>query len=152
MTIDPLSSILDIGKMAIERIWPDANKRAEQLQRLQELKQAGNVAELNAHVKLMVAQMEVNKAEAGHASIFVAGWRPFIGWVGGSAMAYQFIVYPLLTWLWTSLIAAGIIAAGTSYPPVMDTGALFTVVTGMLGVGAMRSFDKKNKVDTKGIS
>jgi hypothetical protein len=151
MSLDPLTSIFNLGQTAIERIWPDANKRAEEMRKLQELKQRGDVAQLNAHVQLMLAQMQVNKAEAGHASLMVAGWRPFIGWVGGFSMAYQFIVYPLLTWLWSSLIAAGLITQGMAYPPVLDTGALFMVVTGMLGVGAMRSFDKKNNTDTKVI-
>ncbi len=152
MSLDPITSVLDIGKMAIERIWPDANKRAEEIRKLEELHQSGRTSELNANVKLMVAQMEVNKAEASHGSLMVAGWRPFIGWVGGAAMAYQFIVYPLLTWFWSSLIASGAIEPGMTHPPVIDTGALFTVVTGMLGVGAMRSYDKKNNVDTKRIT
>lgn len=151
MAIDPITSILEIGKVAIERIWPDANKRAEELRKLEQMHQEGRAHELDAHVKLMVAQMDVNKAEATHASLIVAGWRPFIGWVGGASMAYQFIIYPLLTWLWSSLIASGVIEQGMAYPPVIDTAALFTVVTGMLGVGAMRSFDKKNRVDTKRI-
>lgn len=46
-------------------------------------------------VRVAAGQMEVNKVEAAHRSVFVAGWRPFIGWVAGSALAYQFIVYPL---------------------------------------------------------
>lgn len=49
---------------------------------------------------LLTAQMEVNKAEASHASIWVAGWRPGVGWVGVAAMAYQFLVYPMLVWCW----------------------------------------------------
>lgn len=151
MAIDPITSILEIGKVAIERIWPDATKRAEELRKLEQMHQEGRAHELDAYVKLMVAQMDVNKAEATHASVIVAGWRPFIGWVGGASMAYQFIVYPLLTWLWSSLIASGVIEQGMSHPPMIDTGALFTVVTGMLGVGVMRSFDKKNRVDTKRI-
>lgn len=152
MSLDPLTSIFNLGQTAIERIWPDANKRAEEMRKLETLKQNGDVAQLNAHVQIMLAQMDVNKTEAQHGSLMVAGWRPFIGWVGGFSMAYQFIVYPLLTWLWSTLIASGAIAQGTGYPPVIDTGALFTVVTGMLGVGVMRSYDKKNFTDTKRIS
>jgi len=81
-------------------------------------------------------QIDINIAEAKHKSIFVAGWRPFIGWVGGIAMLYQFLIYPLLTWIWAF---KGIIGAP---PPMLDTGALYSVITGMLGIGAMRSFDK----------
>ncbi len=106
---------------------------------------------MNAHVKLMAGQLEVNTQEAKHKSIFVAGWRPFIGWVGGGALAYQFVVYPLMLWGWTALQAAGHIPAGVEAPPVLNTGALSTIITGMLGIGAMRSFDKKNKVSTESI-
>jgi len=151
MSFDPVSAAFDLGKSAIERIWPDPIRRAEELRKLEELKQTGDLAHLNAHVQLMVGQLEVNKAEAAHKSLFVAGWRPCIGWVGGMALAYQFVLYPLLMWAWVILRAKGVIAADVDVPPVLDTGALFSIVTAMLGVGAMRSHDKKNGVDTKQI-
>lgn len=97
---------------------------------------------------LMKGQMEVNKAEAEHKSIFIAGWRPFIGWVGGIALAYQFVLYPILTWLLAILDANGI---SVQAPPVFDAGPLFAIVTGMLGIGGMRSFDKLKNIDTKKI-
>lgn len=148
MSFDPLSAAFELGKSAIERIWPDPIRRAEELRKLEELRQKGDLEELNAHVKLMLGQLEVNKAEAQHKSLLVAGWRPFIGWVGGVAMAYQFVVYPLLLWGWVILEAKGYIPPGVDAPPVMDTGALFTIVTGMLGIGAMRSHDKRHGVQT----
>jgi hypothetical protein len=64
------------------------------------------IEEKKIEAGLIQSQIEVNKAEAQHASVFVAGWRPFIGWVGGFGMAYQFLLYPLLTWVWPILIAA----------------------------------------------
>jgi hypothetical protein len=92
----------------------------------------------------MVGQLKINLAEASHKSIFVAGWRPWIGWVGGIAMAYQFVLYPLLLWVWV-LCDMDLDKA----PPVMDTGALFAIITGMLGIGVQRSYDKKQGTDTK---
>ena len=151
MSLDPLTSIFNLGQTAIERIWPDANQRAVEMRKLEELKQGGDIAQLNAHVQVMLAQINVNTTEASHSSLMIAGWRPFIGWIGGLSMAYQFIVYPLLTWFWASLIARGLIDQGVNHPPMLDTGALFSIVTGMLGVGVMRSLDKKNNVDTKRI-
>jgi hypothetical protein len=148
MSFDPLTALFDIGKSAIDKIWPDPIRRAEELRKLEEMRQSGNLAELDAHVKLMMGQLEVNKAEAQHKSIFIAGWRPYIGWVGGMAMAYQFVVYPLLLWGWAIMEIRGIIPEGISPPPVLDTGALFAIVTAMLGVGAMRSHDKRHKVQT----
>ena len=72
-----------------------------------------------------------------------------IGWIGAAAMGYQFIVYPLLIWIWATLQAQAIVPDGLSPPPVMDSSALFTIVTGMLGVAGMRSYDKKMKIDSK---
>ena len=145
MSFDPLSAIFDLGKSAVERIWPDPIKRAEEMRKLEQMKQDGDMQRLNAHVQLMLGQLKVNEAEAKHKSVFVAGWRPFIGWVGGAAMAYQFVIYPLL--LWFIAFAYPEVEA----PPVLETGALFSIVTGMLGVGAMRSFDKKNNTQTDRI-
>lgn len=81
--------------------------------------------------------------------MFVAGWRPFIGWVGGFGMAYQFLLYPLLTWVWPILIARGTLPAGTTIPPVLDGDVLFAMVSGLLGIAGMRSFDKMKGTDSK---
>lgn len=148
---DPLSAAFDLGKAAVERIWPDPIKRAEEVRKLEELRQAGDTAALNARVQLMLGQIGINQEEAKSKSLFVAGWRPFIGWCGGAAMAYQFIVYPLLIWLWAILKVRGTIPTELDPPPVLETGALFSIVTGMLGIGAMRSHDKKHKVQTDNL-
>lgn len=98
--------------------------------------------------ELVKGQLEVNKAESQHQSVFVAGWRPFIGWVGAIALAYQFILYPLLTWVWAIFEAKGWIPAGFDPPPVLDAEALWVVVTGMLGIAGLRSFDKVKGTQT----
>jgi hypothetical protein len=91
---------------------------------------------------LIRGQQEINKAEAGHSSVFVAGWRPAIGWVGVSALAYQFILYPLLTWLWVWLQSRGWVDAGISPPPLLDVEALLVLLTGILGIAGTRTFEK----------
>ena len=83
--------------------------------------------------KQMSAQIEVNKVEAAHKSLFVAGWRPAIGWICGLALLYSTIISPILG-IWFTV-------------PVVDTSLLTTVLMGMLGLGAMRTFEK-----TKGVS
>ena len=109
---------------------------------------------------LQQGQMAVNTQESRHGSVFVAGWRPFIGWVGGIALAYQFVLYPLLAWILALFQAYGwlpcyidpaqITGGCTFIPPaVFDTGPLFAIVTGMLGIGGMRSYDKLKHTDTK---
>ena len=92
---------------------------------------------------LIQSQIEVNKAEAQHTSVFVAGWRPFIGWIGGFGMAYQFLLYPLLTWVWP------IVLPSAPIPPVLDGDVLFAMVSGLLGIAGMRSFDKMKGTDLK---
>ena len=81
------------------------------------------------------AQLEVNKVEAGHTSRFVSGWRPFTGWICATAMAYHFILQPLLTF---ALYTFGNEIA----LPTFDMTTLTTVLLGMLGLGGMRSFEK----------
>jgi len=80
------------------------------------------------HHAQQLAQLEVNKVEAAHKSLFVAGWRPAIGWVCGLGLLYNVLLHPILS-VWVEL------------PPV-DTEALTPVMMGMLGLGAMRSYEK----------
>lgn len=93
-----------------------------------------------------LAQISVNNTEAQHASVFVAGWRPAIGWVGAAAMAYQFLLYPLLTWLWALAQANGHLPAGMQPPPMLDADALWVILSGILGIAGMRSFEKSRGV------
>ncbi len=92
---------------------------------------------------LMTGQMEINKAEAAHASIFVAGWRPAIGWIGAAAMGYQFLAYPMLQWAWAFMQAKGWVPGELQPPPMLETDALWVVLCGILGIGTMRTFEKK---------
>lgn len=96
---------------------------------------------------LVKAQIEVNKTEAQHSSIFIGGWRPAIGWTGAAAMAYQFIVYPFLVWGWSLMQANGWVPADMQPPPMLDTDALWVILSGMLGIATMRSVEK-----VKGVS
>lgn len=83
-----------------------------------------------------LAQNAVNTAQAQHRSVFVAGARPFIMWVCGAALAYNFIFHNLLTW------ALAIWAPEVSAPAAMDTGLLTPVLLGMLGLGTLRTVEK----------
>ncbi len=94
-----------------------------------------------------LAQIEVNKTEATHRSLFVAGWRPAIGWIGALALAYQFIIYPLMIWGWALAQSKGWLSIDLDPPPVLDFGALFSIIAGMLGIAGMRSYEK-----TKGLT
>ena len=95
-----------------------------------------------------LAQMEINKQEAAHASLFVAGWRPAVGWVGVAALGYQFLVYPLLTWVWVWAWGQGMgwVPAGLAPPPVLEADQLWVVLSGILGIAGMRTYEKKQGV------
>ena len=86
--------------------------------------------------ELAKGQLEINKAEASHRSIFVAGWRPFVGWTCGVALCWHFVLAPFV------IFASAY--AGVALPdlPTFDMSSLLTVLMGMLGLGGLRSFEK----------
>ena len=94
-----------------------------------------------------LAQIEVNKVEAASSSVFVAGWRPAIGWIGAAALAYQFLAYPIFLWVWTYLQGTGWIPKELQPPPVLKADELWVILSGILGIAGMRSFEK-----TKGVA
>jgi hypothetical protein len=93
------------------------------------------MAEKQAHEAAM-AQVEVNKAEASHRSIFVAGWRPFVGWICAVALGYHFVLHPII------LFAMGVAGVAPIELPSFDMDSLMTVLLGMLGLGGLRSYEK----------
>lgn len=86
--------------------------------------------------ELAVGQLEINKAEAQHRSIFVAGWRPFLGWCLSFAMLWHFMIAPSI------IFAAGMSGVELPELPVFDMDSLMTVLLGMLGLGGLRTFEK----------
>jgi hypothetical protein len=113
----------------IKRI-PDPNERVR-------AKEEMETRMLDAMTSLVQGQLEINKAEAQHGSIFVAGWRPGIGWICGIALGWNFIVQPIITW---AAFATGYDLAGA---PTLDTGELTTILLGMLGLGGLRTYEKR---------
>jgi len=89
-----------------------------------------------------LAQIEVNKVEAASSNWFVSSWRPAVGWVGVLGLAYQFLGYPLLQWIWTFGQGIDLIPKGLSAPPDLQTDQIMVLLSGLLGFGGMRSFDK----------
>jgi len=138
MTVLP---ILTAATPIINRILDLIPNAADKAKAQQEL--FAEIVKIEAEQKM--AQVDLNKQEAAHASIFVAGWRPFIGWVGGVSLAWTFLLHPIVTWIAT-------VAGYEGTFPALDTDPLLTLVMAMLGVGAMRSFDKLQGTDTKRIS
>jgi len=126
-----LGSVFELGKTLIDRLMPDPQKKAEAELELLKLTQSGDLAQV-------MGQLEVNAKEAQHQSVWVAGWRPYFGWVGGTSFMYVGLLKPLLTW----------IAAINNWPepPDVDTEFLWVVISGLLGLGGLRTYEKKTGV------
>ena len=84
---------------------------------------------------IRTGQIEINKIEASNDNIFISGWRPFLGWCGGIAIGYTFLLSPMIEW-YCKLEGIEIV------PPVLDTAMLFNLVLAMLGFGGMRTYEK----------
>jgi len=124
-------SAISEGLKVFNKFIPDKDLQAKAEAELR-------LAMLLADTQLAVAQTETNKIEAANESIFVCGWRPFIGWCCGLALAYHFILQPLLAFVF----------AAFNHPivlPIFNMDALNTILMGMLGLGGMRTIEKLKK-------
>lgn len=151
-----IDSIFKLGESLVSRIWPDPADQARELFKLKELEQSGNLAELNAHVQLMLKQAEINLADAKSGNFFQSGWRPAIGWVGAISLALMYIPKALvMTYVWSYqsivILAAwdGVTALIIPTFPDLGVSDIIGLLMSMLGVAAMRSYDKKHGINTK---
>lgn len=126
---------------ALDSLFTSDEERLEQKKELLKAERDYDFKEAQLIAQQNIAQTQVNQEEARTGNLFIAGWRPAIGWIGAIALAYQFVMYPLLLWLNTE-----------SPPPQMETDMLYTIITGMLGIAGLRSYDKIKKTDTKGVN
>lgn len=123
-----LGSVADLANTVISKIWPDKSEQEKQ--------------QLAAAVMVIQGQLEINKVEAGSASVFVSGWRPAIGWICGAACA----------WNWVGLPLAKFVMLAIGRPITMspaDLGEMLPVLIGMLGLGGLRTAEKINGVAAK---
>ena len=125
--IAPVTSLLD-------KFIPDADTKNQLAH------EVATMAQRHAQ-ELAKGQLEINKTEAQSRNIFVAGWRPFIGWTCGLAMFWHFVGVPI------TLFFVGWFAVEIPELPQFDMNSLMTVLLGMLGLGGLRTFEK-----TKGIT
>jgi len=137
-----ISAIVEgVGKIAGDLITTDKERITLELEgRKLDLEQA------RIDQTTDLAQIEVNKVEAGSSSLFVSGWRPAVGWIGVLGLAYQFLGYPLMQWLWAFGQGVDLIPRGLPAPPDLQTDQLMVLLSGLLGFGGMRSFEKSRGV------
>ncbi len=139
MSFDPLTAALDIGNTLIEKIWPDPTIQSKEKLALAKMAQDGDLAGLNARVKLLSGQIEINKIEASSNKWFVAAWRPFVGWVCGFSLAYAAILEPFMRFIANMNGYTGVF-------PVIDTTLTMQILLGMLGLAGMRTREKEKGV------
>ena len=120
----------------VKRIWPDATEIEKD--KLAQMTQA-----LQSEWANQLQQIEVNKIEAASSSLFVAGWRPFVGWVGAAALAYAALIEPV------SRFIATVIFNYTGLFPILNTEITLQILMALLGFGGMRSFEKAKGVHHK---
>jgi hypothetical protein len=128
-----LPAVLPLVKDVIGSFLPeDPKKRAEAERKIE--------AQLTEHLaKIDLAQLDINKVEAASRSTFVAGWRPFIGWSCGVALAWNYIAQPILVF---TLAQTGHLVD----LPALDMSQMMPVLMGMLGLGGLRTFEKYKSV------
>lgn len=128
-------ALIPVVGSILEKVIPDPQTAAEAKIKMLELAQRGELAVLDAETKLALGQLDVNKVEAS-TDMFRGGWRPATGWACVCGLVYQFLVQPLLPWLLAVL--------GVSVPPLppIDNETLMVLLTGMLGLGTMRTFER----------
>ena len=133
--MDPVTILLGIGSKVIDKIWPDETQANAAKLELMKMQMSGELAQ-------MAGQLKINEVEAANPSVFVSGWRPFIGWVCGSACAWNWIGLPI------AVAAAAFFGRELGLKPA-DLTEMLPVLFGMLGLGGLRTIEKINSVDRK---
>lgn len=129
-----LSPLFELGTNLISRLFPDPAQKAAAEMELLKMTQDGDL-------KVVLAQLEINAREAQNPSVFVSGGRPLFMWIGGFGFGYATIIQPVLTWVAR--------VKGWPDPPDVNTDLLWVVVTGLLGIGGLRSVEKVKGVASR---
>jgi hypothetical protein len=135
----PLLDIVTVGAKLIDKLIPDPKAKAEAIQKLKELEQAGDLAQLNADLAAMTAQTDINKIEAASSNVWIAGWRPGLGWVGFAGLTMAYVVGPLVQWV---LAIVAVCHGFPLVPPSVDMTVLMPLIMVLLGNAGLRTFEK----------
>jgi hypothetical protein len=130
-----IAALIPLLGNVFDRLFPDPAAAADAKVKVMEMAQRGELAQLDADVKLATSQLAVNQAEAANASLFVAGWRPAVGWTCAAAFAFKFVGGPLL------VVISGYLGHPVTLPE-FDFTEMSTVLLGMLGLGGLRTVEK----------
>lgn len=137
-----LTTLLPIFGKVLEKVVPNVAEREKLKLELQLQIEQNETKLIEAFNAVDQAQIAVNQEEAKSSSLFVAGWRPAIGWVSGFGVAWAFVFKPIADWILA-------VSGSTIATPVLNTGELMSLLLGLLGMGALRSFEKVKGVASK---
>lgn len=132
----PLLAVISAIVPLIDKLIPDPQAAAEAKLKAMEMAQKGELATLDADLRLALGQIEVNSEEAKDPSLFKSGWRPAVGWMCLAGFGYMALVRPLLPWVLT--------VTGVQAPPLpaIDTAEIGALLFGLLGLGGMRTAER----------
>lgn len=133
MALDLVTAGFEVLGKVIDRVWVDPSQAAAAKLRLVELQQTGEL-------QVILGQLNVNAVEAANQSIWVAGWRPAVGWICAAGLAYKFLVAPFV------ILVMSVIGHPITLP-VLDFNEMLTLLIGMLGIGGLRTLEKVKNVD-----
>jgi len=138
MDLTGLGSLFDFGGKLIDRLIPDPAQKLAAQQELMKLAINKDLAVMANDTQLIKLQTDINLEQAKSSSLFVSGPRPFLMWVGGVGVAYQWLLVPLISFVYTTYTGHAL----PVQPPVMDSN-LMVMLGGLMGlqIGA-RSFEK----------
>lgn len=127
MSITGVGEVADLASTIVNKIWPDKTAQEQQ--------------EIAAAAAIIQGQLNIDNTEASNQKIFVSGWRPFIGWICGSCLAWNYVGTPLVT-------SIMIILGHPVSIPQADLSEMMPILIGMLGLGGMRTYEKINGVSS----
>lgn len=133
MAVDPFTAGFEVLGKVIDRVWADPGEAAAAKLKLVELQQTGEL-------QVILGQLNVNAVEAANQSVFVAGWRPAVGWICACGLAYKFLLAPFV------ILTMAVIGKPITLP-VLDFNEMLTLLIGMLGIGGYRTLEKIKGVD-----
>jgi len=137
-----VSGLFSVAENLISRFFPDPAKAAEAKLDLLKMQASGELARLAAATDLAKLQVSTNIEEAKSTNWFVSGWRPFVGWVCGSAFAYNYIFLPFLLFFVYTFGTYEMVTQVTALPKI-DIASMMPILLGMLGLGYLRTDEKK---------
>jgi hypothetical protein len=129
-------AVFDFAGKVIDKIFPSKDEADKAKLAMFQMQQQGELQKEQNDFNLALEQIKTNAVEAASASKFVAGWRPFIGWTCGFSLAYNYILFPFYSY------TAKLISVSAPAMPALDSGELISLLMALLGLGAMRTYEK----------